>query len=71
MADSSARAASAISARAGGGVNNGLNLLLSQALWLAAVGGAAYGLPWLGPLALLVFALVQLSAIFARAAMRS
>lgn len=45
-------------------MNNGLNLLLSQALWLAAVGGAAHGHPWLGPLALLVFALVQLSPRF-------
>jgi hypothetical protein len=45
-------------------MKNGLNLFLSQALWLLAVGGAAHGHPWLGPLALLIFALVQLSPRF-------
>lgn len=45
-------------------MNNIVNLLLSQALWLLAVGGAAHGYPWLGPLALLIFALVQLSPRF-------
>jgi hypothetical protein len=45
-------------------MKNGLNLFLSQALWLLAVGGAAHGHPWLGPLALLIFALVQLSQRF-------
>lgn len=45
-------------------MKNGLNLLLSQALWLLAVGGAAHGHAWLGPLALLIFALVQLSPRF-------
>lgn len=45
-------------------MKNALNLLLSQAQWVAAVGGAAHGQAWLGPLALLVFALVQLSPKF-------
>lgn len=44
-------------------LNNALNFVGSQLLWLAAVGGAANGMPWLGPLFLLVFATYQLSPL--------
>jgi len=40
---------------------NVLNFVASQVLWLAAVGGAANGMWWLGLLVLLVFAAWQLS----------
>lgn len=42
-------------------LNNALNFVGSQVLWVAAVGGAANGMPWLGPAFLLVFAAYQLS----------
>lgn len=42
-------------------LNNALNFVGSQLLWLAAVGGAANGMPWLGPVFLLLFATYQLS----------
>jgi hypothetical protein len=38
-----------------------LNVIASQLLWLAAVACAAHGYWWLGPLAFLAFALVQLA----------
>lgn len=41
-------------------MSNWLNFIASQLLWMAAVGGAARGLGWLGPLCLLLFAAVQL-----------
>lgn len=37
------------------------NFIASQLLWLAAVAGAAHGHWWLGPLAFLLFAIVQLA----------
>lgn len=37
------------------------NFVASQLLWLAAVAGAAHGYWWLGPLAFLAFAVVQLA----------
>ena len=40
---------------------NVLNFIGSQVLWLAAVGGAANAMPWLGPLAFLAFAVWQLT----------
>ena len=42
-------------------LNNALNFVGSQLLWLAAVGGAANGMAWLGPAFLLLFAAYQLS----------
>lgn len=45
-------------------MNNGLNFIGSQLLWLLAVGGAAYGQAWLGPLAFMLFAVCQLSPRF-------
>ncbi|MEO6103064.1 MAG: DUF2878 domain-containing protein [Pseudoxanthomonas sp.] len=45
-------------------MKNWINFICSQLLWLAAVGGAAHGLPWLGPLALAGFAALQLSPRF-------
>ena len=42
-------------------LNNALNFVGSQLLWLAAVGGAANGMPWLGPAFLVLFAAYQLS----------
>ena len=42
-------------------LNNALNFVGSQLLWLAAVGGAGNGMPWLGPAFLLLFAAYQLS----------
>jgi len=41
-------------------LNNVLNLIGSQLLWLAAVGGAANDMAWLGPSAFLLFAGWQL-----------
>ncbi|MEO6518055.1 MAG: DUF2878 domain-containing protein [Pseudoxanthomonas sp.] len=45
-------------------MNNGLNFIGSQLLWLLAVGGAAHAKPWLGPLACMLFAMLQLSPRF-------
>ncbi|MBS3958972.1 MAG: DUF2878 domain-containing protein [Xanthomonadaceae bacterium] len=39
-----------------------LNFLGFQIVWLAAAWGAGQGLPWLGPTALLVFAVLHLAA---------
>lgn len=38
-----------------------INIVLSQAAWFAAVLGAAKGMPWLGPLALLPVLAVHLA----------
>lgn len=45
-------------------MNNWLNFLGSQLLWMAAVGGAANGYWWLGPAAFAGFAAFQLSPKF-------
>lgn len=45
-------------------MKNWLNFLGSQLLWMAAVGGAAHGQAWLGPLAFVLFAIFQLSPRF-------
>lgn len=45
-------------------MTNWLNFIGSQLLWLAAVGGAARGHAWMGPLGLLLFAAIQLSPRF-------
>lgn len=45
-------------------MNNWINLVASQLLWLAAVGGASKGLPWLGPVVLMAFATFQLAPRF-------
>ncbi|MEO8364863.1 MAG: DUF2878 domain-containing protein [Pseudoxanthomonas sp.] len=45
-------------------MKNGLNFIGSQLLWMAAVGGAAKGHAWLGPLAFALFAAFQLSPPF-------
>jgi hypothetical protein len=42
-------------------VSNLVNFIASQLLWLASVGGAANGVPLLGPAVFLVFAAYQLS----------
>ena len=42
-------------------MKNWLNFIGSQVLWIAAVGGAGNGNAWLGPFALVLFALCQLS----------
>ena len=51
----------AISLPVGIGVKSWPNFIASQLLWLAAVAGAAHGHWWLGPLAFLLFAVVQLA----------
>ncbi|HYM87241.1 MAG TPA: DUF2878 domain-containing protein [Pseudoxanthomonas sp.] len=45
-------------------MNNWLNFIGSQLLWMAAVGGAAHGHAWMGPLAFVLFAALQLSPRF-------
>ncbi|CBA16978.1 DUF2878 domain-containing protein [Xanthomonas albilineans] len=41
-------------------MNNLINYLALQGLWLAAVAGASHGMRWAGPAALVLFALYQL-----------